>query len=102
MILPSRASCSRRTLDIGGLVGFLKLVSSARGEIRTGASSEMKIGDSLIMVSDGDGVREARRAFLYVYVENTDETPSICHTATGRPPLDNIWQIGTHGGGAFA
>jgi uncharacterized glyoxalase superfamily protein PhnB len=33
----------------------------------------MRIGDSLIMVSDG-GVREVRPTFLYVYVENTDET----------------------------
>jgi len=26
------------------------------------------------MVSEGGGVREAQRTFLYVYVENTDET----------------------------
>jgi PhnB protein len=33
----------------------------------------MRTGDSLILVSDGGGAREARKAFLYVYVENTDK-----------------------------
>jgi uncharacterized glyoxalase superfamily protein PhnB len=62
------------TEDVRGVVGFLKLVFGARGEIRTGAPAEMRIGDSLILVSDGGGVREARKTFLCVYVENTDKT----------------------------
>jgi PhnB protein len=33
----------------------------------------MKIGDPIVMVS-GDGEREAMPAFLYVYIEDTDET----------------------------
>jgi len=61
------------TEDVGGVVGFLKLVFRARGEMRTGAPSEMRIGDSLILVSDGGGARGARKTFLYVYVENTDK-----------------------------
>jgi PhnB protein len=34
----------------------------------------MTIGDSVVMISDGGGPREAMPAFLYVYVENADET----------------------------
>jgi PhnB protein len=80
----------------------------------------MRIGDSLIMVSDGGGVRESRPTFLYVYVENTDETyqcaleadaltiekpvdmPYGDRRATVQDPWGNIWQIATRGGGAFA
>jgi PhnB protein len=62
------------TEDVGGVVGFLKLVFGARGEMRTGALAEMRIGDSLILVSDGGGAREARKTFLDVYVENTEKT----------------------------
>ena len=36
--------------------------------------AELKIGDSLIMISHGDGLREPVSAFLYVYVENVDMT----------------------------
>jgi uncharacterized glyoxalase superfamily protein PhnB len=36
----------------------------------------MRIGDSIVMVSDGYGLRELAPAFLYVYVENTDATYS--------------------------
>jgi PhnB protein len=107
------------TENVGGLIGFLKLVFCARGELRTGAPVEMRIGDSLIMVSDGGGVREPRSTFLYIYVENTDETYQRAldagaltierpadmsygdRRATVQDPWGNIWQIATHGG-AFA
>ena len=62
------------TEDVRGVVGFLKLVFGARGEMRIGAPAEMRMGDSLILVSDGGAAREARKTFLYVYVENTDKT----------------------------
>ena len=61
------------TEDVRGVVGFLKLVFGAHGEMRIGAPAEMRIGDSLILVSDGGPAREARKTFLYVYVENTDK-----------------------------
>jgi uncharacterized glyoxalase superfamily protein PhnB len=107
------------TADVRGVVGFLKLVLGARGEMRTGAPAEMRIGDSLILVSDGGGTRESRNVFLYVYVENTDKTyrwaleagaltiekpvdmPYGDRRATVQDPWGNIWQIATHGG-AFA
>jgi uncharacterized glyoxalase superfamily protein PhnB len=62
------------TEDVRGVVSFLKLVFGARGEMRIGAPAEMSIGDSLILVSDGGAAREARKTFLYVYVENIDKT----------------------------
>jgi len=34
----------------------------------------VKIGDSIILVSDGGGLRKAMPAFLYVYVEDADKT----------------------------
>src|SRR5258708_16967962 len=62
------------TSDIAGLTGFLRTVFGAEGELRSGAPTEIRIGDSIILISDGGGVREAMPAFLYVYVENADET----------------------------
>ena len=73
----------------------------------------MKIGDPIVMVS-GDGEREAMPAFLYVYVEDTDETYRRAIGAGGESieePKDtpygdrrammqdawgNRWQIATH------
>ena len=62
------------TNDVDGLVEFLRSVFDARGERRAGAPTEMRIGDSIIMISDGGGVRETMPAFLYVYAENADKT----------------------------
>lgn len=102
------------TADVRGVVGFLKSVFGAQGEMRTGAPSDMRIGDSLIMVSDGGGVREAWPTFLFVYVENADETyqraveaggvtieapadmPWGDRRATVEDPWGNVWQIATH------
>jgi len=47
------------TADVPGVVGFLKLVFSISGEMRTGAPAEIRIGDSLILASDDGGAREA-------------------------------------------
>jgi uncharacterized glyoxalase superfamily protein PhnB len=96
------------TEDVRGVVGFLKLVFGARGE--------MRIGDSLVLVRDGGAARQARKTFPYVYVENTDKTygraleagaltiekpvdmPYGDRRATVQYPWGNIWQIATHGG----
>lgn len=55
------------------LVEFIKLVFGATGEYRTDRPTILKLGDSLIMISDA-GVREPNSSFLYVYVEDADET----------------------------
>jgi uncharacterized glyoxalase superfamily protein PhnB len=101
------------TDDVDGLVEFLRFVFDARGERRAGRPTETKIGDSIVMVSDGSGVREAVPAFLYVYVENADktyqdaidsgaqpierpiDTPYGDRRATIRDPWGNMWQIAT-------
>jgi len=102
------------TDDVAGLVGFLKAVFGAGGELRSGAPTEMTIGDSIVLISDGGGARGAMPAFLYVYVENTDQTyeraiaagaesiegpadmPYGDRRATVRDSWSNIWQIATY------
>jgi PhnB protein len=104
------------TDDVTGLVGFLKTVFGADGELRSGAPTEMRIGDPIVMVSDGGNVREAMPAFIYVYVENADETyqraiaagaqsierpadmPYGDRRATVRDAWANVWQIATYRG----
>ncbi len=56
------------------LVRFVKEVFPGQGEFQANRPAEIRIGDSLIMISDGDGLREPVSAFLYVYVENVDMT----------------------------
>jgi len=97
------------TDDVAGLVGFLKSVFAAAGELRSAAPTEMRIGDSILMISDGGGVRLAMPA-----VENADQTyeraigagvesiekpadmPYGDRRATVRDPWTNIWQIATY------
>ena len=104
------------TDDVAGLVGFLKIVFGADGELQAGAPTEMRIGDSTVMISDGGGAREAISAFLCVYVENADETyqraiaagalsierpgdmPYGDRRATVRDSWGNVWQIATYRG----
>ncbi|VTZ22710.1 Glyoxalase/bleomycin resistance protein/dioxygenase [Methylocella tundrae] len=99
------------TQDVEGLIKFLRSVFEARGELRAGLPAEMRIGDSIVMVSDGGGVREMWPAFLYVYVESADaaykraldagavsiegpmNTPYGDRRATIRDPWGNMWQV---------
>ena len=96
--------------DAGALVEFLRAVFGATGEIRGDRPAEMRIGDSLVMVTPA-GARDAFPAFLYVYVDDADETYRRVVEAgaeTLEPPLDtpygdrramvkdrwgNVWQI---------
>jgi PhnB protein len=99
--------------DAARLVDFLKHAFDASGTFRTDGPSEIRIGDSIVMVSEA-GVREAMPAFLYLYLEDTDgayrraleagatviEEPGDMfygdRRATVRDPFGNIWQIATH------
>ena len=96
------------------LIEFLKAVFHAQGEYRTGLPAEMRIGDSVVMVSGDDGLRGPMPAFLYVYVEDTDSTyeraiaagattlekpadmPYGDRRAMVRDASGNTWQIATH------
>jgi PhnB protein len=99
--------------DAEGFIGFLRSVFGATGEYRQALPSVIRIGNSLIMVSDAD-VRSAATAFLYVYVGDVDATYRLARDAgvrTLEEPADmpygdrrcmvqdrwgNIWQIATH------
>jgi PhnB protein len=59
--------------DARQLVEFLKRVFGGTGEYRQSVPSEVRIGDSLVMISDA-GARRPMAAFLYVYVNDTDDT----------------------------
>jgi uncharacterized glyoxalase superfamily protein PhnB len=101
------------TSDVPGLTSFLRIVLGAEGEVRSGMPTEIRIGDSIILISDGDGIRELMPAFLYVYVDNADEayrrameagaesieTPGDMaygdRRATVRDPWLNVWQMAT-------
>ena len=97
------------------LVAFMKEVFGATGDYRREAPAELRIGDSIIMISDA-GVREPMPACLYVYVKNADltwqravkagaqslespsNTPYGDRRAMVKDRWGNIWQIATRMG----
>ena len=99
--------------DVPGLVAFIKMVFSAEGDLEVDQPSELRIGDSIIMVSDGGGLRSLQTGFLYVYVPDVDGTfkravragakavespadmPWGHRRATFEDPWGNIWQAAT-------
>lgn len=99
--------------DARHLVDFLKQVFGATGEYREAVPSEIRIGDSIIMISDA-GVRRPMTAFLYVYVKDTDATYQRAVAAGARSVEEpsnvpygdrrcmvedkwgNTWQIATY------
>ena len=98
--------------DARGLVAFLVRVFEAKGEYRREAPSEIRIGDSILMITDA-GIRRPMPAFLYVYVQDSDATYRRALEAGARSveePVDtpygdrrsmvedrwgNTWQIAT-------
>jgi PhnB protein len=96
-------------------VEFLRQVFGATGDYRPDRPSVMMIGDSIVMVSDA-AVRDPAPAFLYVYVDDTDETyrralqagassleepsetPYGDRRGMVRDKWGNTWQIATHMG----
>src|SRR5262245_14355717 len=97
------------------MVAFLRQAFGATGEMRTDRPCQMRIGDSLVMVSSV-GPRDVTRAFLYLYVENTDatckralaagaesleeptDTPYGDRRGMIKDPCGNVWQIATYRG----
>lgn len=100
--------------DPENLISFIRKVFDGRGELHAGRPAEIRIGDSVVMISDGGGLRESAPAFLYVYVEDADsafrraiaanavsiedptDTPYGDRRATVRDEWGNLWQIATH------
>ena len=101
------------------LLGFLARVFGATGKFQESRPSEIRIGDSILMVSEV-GVRGHTPAFLYVYVANTDATYAKAVQAGAHvieQPFDtpygdrrcmvedkwgNTWQVATHRGQSAA
>lgn len=101
--------------DPQGLVTFLQRVFGATGELPEDAPAHVQIGDSIVMVSDGAGVRAATRSFFYVYVDDVDATyrraidagattveepaemPWGDRRAMVADPYGNDWQIAAFG-----
>ena len=99
--------------DSRGLVAFLKRVFEAAGEYRKDGPSEIRIGDSILMISDA-GARSSMTGFLYVYVGDVDtvyrraveagarslEPPADMHYGDRRCMVEdqwgNTWQMATH------
>jgi PhnB protein len=94
------------------LVEFVKNVFGATGQYQAHAPAELRLGDSIIMISDA-GVRDPMPACLYVYVESADttwqlaleagaqsiesplNTPYGDRRAMVKDPWGNTWQIAT-------
>ena len=101
--------------DAKALVEFLRQVFDASGDYESERPSIVKIGDSMIMISDA-GIRNTMTAFLYVYVNDADEiyrrainagaqsleepvdTPYGDRRAMVEDKWGNTWQIATPAG----
>lgn len=99
--------------DAAKLVRFLKAAFGASGEHRAEMPSLITIGDSIVMVSEA-GIRSSISSFLYLYVDDTDETyrraleagavsveepaetPYGDRRAMVTDPCGNDWQIATY------
>jgi uncharacterized glyoxalase superfamily protein PhnB len=96
--------------DLVAAVAFLRTVFGATGEAEGGRPAEIRIGDSLVLVS-ADGERELFPAFLYIYVADVEATyrraldcgatsmekpsnmPYGDRRAMVRDPFGNVFQI---------
>jgi PhnB protein len=96
--------------DAAAAVEFLRDVFNAVGPVQAERPTEVRIGDSVVMVSSA-GDRELFPAFLYVYVDDADmvyqraldagalsmeapfNTPYGDRRAMVRDPLGNVFQI---------
>jgi PhnB protein len=96
--------------DVAGQVRFLREVFAATGDVAHGRPAEVRIGDSVVMISP-TAEREPFRAFLYIYVDDADEafdraveagatvleepldTPYGDRRAMVRDPFGNVLQI---------
>jgi uncharacterized glyoxalase superfamily protein PhnB len=95
---------------VAAQVEFLRAAFDATGDIHPGRPAEMRIGDSLIMVTPATE-RDLFPAFLYVYVDDADhtyqralaagattleaplDTPYGDRRAMVRDPFGNVYQI---------
>jgi PhnB protein len=102
------------TPDVGGLVAFVVAAFGAKGELVSGRPCELRIGNSMLMVSDGGGLRPAMPAFLHLYVADVDtsyaravkagahaievpaDMPLGDRRATVADDWGDLWQLATY------
>ena len=116
-VRPGYGAVSARIVveDAGGLVQFLRHVFGACGDHAPGTPTELRIGDSTILISE-PGPRSTSLAFLYVYVpdvaaahrraleggarqlEAPRETPYGDRRSMIEDPWGNTWQIASYAG----
>jgi uncharacterized glyoxalase superfamily protein PhnB len=98
--------------DVDGLVGFLREAFAATGDYVPGRPAELRIGDSMLMVSPV-GIRGATASSFDLYVEDADatfadairagatvieeprDTPYGDRRGMVEDPAGNAWQIAT-------
>ncbi|WP_245922229.1 VOC family protein [Nocardia nova] len=103
--------------DHPAAVAFLRTVFGATGDVEPNRPTEVRVGDSLIMVSES-GEREPFPAFLYIYVDDVGatyqravaagadtleaplDTPYGDRRAMVRDPFGNVYQIASRLGPA--
>jgi predicted enzyme related to lactoylglutathione lyase len=96
--------------DVAAQVHFLRTVFDGTGDVDPGRPVEIRIGDSLVMVTPATE-RDLFPAFLYVYVDDADHTyqravaagattmeaplntPYGDRRAMVRDPFGNVYQI---------
>lgn len=96
--------------DAAAAVEFLRMVFDAAGQVQAGRPTEVRIGDSIVMVTSAVE-REQFPAFLYVYVDDAGltynraltagamsleapiDTPYGDRRAMVRDPFGNVFQI---------
>ena len=101
------------TPDVPGLTNFIKTVFGATGEVRDDQPTELWIDGSVILVSDGAGMRDPLPGYLYVYVPDIDAAfreavaagaeviegpvnmPYGDRRATVKDRWGNMWQMAT-------
>jgi PhnB protein len=101
--------------DPARLVEFLREAFGGAGDFRAEAPSQVRIGDSIVMVS-GVGPRDAPAAFLHLYVDDADGTyrraldagavsleaprdlPYGDRRGMVEDPSGNVWQIAAYKG----
>ena len=102
--------------DVPGQIEFLRAVFDASGDAQLGRPAEIRIGDSLVLVSSASD-RELFPGLLYVYVTDADaayaralaagaesveaplDTPYGDRRAMVRDPFGNTFQIAHRRGG---
>jgi PhnB protein len=75
--------------DAAAAAEFLRAVFNATGDAVSNRPAEMRIGDSVVMVSEA-GEREVFPAFLYVYVDDADTTYRRAVSA-GAASVEKPW-----------